>query len=314
MSSTKEASIFMGKITQKNYISSKTQGTNSLWKRCSTYLKSWQSMRLLECLKLIGWILHGNICLWSAMKKLSVSRVLVNVFSDSVLCLGNVNQNPTSNSVWDEELNCIKDSPQYRTLDTIDAESMEFELKIFPGFTTLQLINKVLEFMSKLDDASELKKERIIFMSMFNDIIWRTEDIEQEYESNTNFFPSMQKGSQQDVSHSSDLNQKRSNILLILTDHKENGTESLNRFMIRFGKKRTPSFPCHESSVPRSAQKQRRWKFNNTLLCWWGYEWNWFFANLFLLSSSVSTGQSQICVMNTGPVKQEHCSSQQVCW
>ena len=38
----------------------------------------------------------------------------------------------------------------------------------------------------------------------------------------------LQKDSQQDVGHSSDLDQKRSGILLLLTDHEENGTESLN--------------------------------------------------------------------------------------
>ena len=37
----------------------------------------------------------------------------------------------------------------------------------------------------------------------------------------------LQKDSQQDVGHSSDLDQKRSGILQKLTDHKENGTESL---------------------------------------------------------------------------------------
>ena len=50
-----------------------------------------------------------------------------------------------------------------------------------------------------------------------------------------------------------------------------------------------------------------------------------FFAQLFLLISSVPTELSQISVMNTGPIKQErrdlcwqdnstHCSSQQTCW
>ena len=39
----------------------------------------------------------------------------------------------------------------------------------------------------------------------------------------------LQKDSQQDVDHSSDLDPKRSGILFILTDHKETGTESLNR-------------------------------------------------------------------------------------
>ena len=39
----------------------------------------------------------------------------------------------------------------------------------------------------------------------------------------------LQKKTQQDDGHSSDLDQKRSGILLILTDHKENETESLNQ-------------------------------------------------------------------------------------
>ena len=38
----------------------------------------------------------------------------------------------------------------------------------------------------------------------------------------------LQKDFQQDVGHSSDLDQKRSDILLTTKDHKENGTESLN--------------------------------------------------------------------------------------
>ena len=40
---------------------------------------------------------------------------------------------------------------------------------------------------------------------------------------------SSQKDSQQDVGHSSDLDQKNSGIPPTTKDHKENGTESLNR-------------------------------------------------------------------------------------
>ena len=69
-----------------------------------------------------------TIFLWSVMKKSSVlSHAKVYVFSDSVLCLGKVSQNPASNTVWEEQLSWFKDSPQYRTLDTIDGEPMEFE-------------------------------------------------------------------------------------------------------------------------------------------------------------------------------------------
>ena len=41
MSSTLEASVFMGRITWKFYIPSKIQEKISQWNRCSTYLKSW---------------------------------------------------------------------------------------------------------------------------------------------------------------------------------------------------------------------------------------------------------------------------------
>ena len=39
---------------------------------------------------------------------------------------------------------------EYRALDRIDGEPMEFEWNIFPGFTTLQFIREVQEFLSKM--------------------------------------------------------------------------------------------------------------------------------------------------------------------
>ena len=56
---------------------------------------------------------------------ISLSHAKVEVFSDFVLCHGKVNRNPTSNTVWEEQLSWFTDSPQYRTLDTIDGEPME---------------------------------------------------------------------------------------------------------------------------------------------------------------------------------------------
>ena len=56
---------------------------------------------------------------------------------------------------------------------------MEFEWHIFPGFTTLQLVDEVQEFLSKMSDPAQFQG-RIIFMSMFNDIIWGTKDNERE--------------------------------------------------------------------------------------------------------------------------------------
>ena len=90
----------------------------------------------------------------------------------------------------------------------------------------MQLINKVHEFMAEMGDPSEFKG-RIIFMSMFNDILWRSEDNERECNANAELVSNLQKDSQQDAGHYSDLDQKRSGILLVLTDHKESGIESL---------------------------------------------------------------------------------------
>ena len=96
---------------------------------------------------------------------ISLSQAKVHEFSDSVLCLGKVNQNPTSNTVWEQQLDWFKDLPQYRTLDTIDGEPMEFEWNIFPGFTTLQLIQQVRKFMNKMSEPEQFHG-RIIFMSI----------------------------------------------------------------------------------------------------------------------------------------------------
>ena len=64
---------------------------------------------------------------------ISLSHAKVYVFSVWVLCLGKMNQNPISNTVCKRQLEWFKDSSQYRTLDTIDGEPMEFEWNIFPG-------------------------------------------------------------------------------------------------------------------------------------------------------------------------------------
>ena len=103
---------------------------------------------------------------------ISLSHAKVYVFSDSVLCLGKMSENPQSNCAWEDKLTWFKSSSQYRALDTIDGEPMEFEWNIFPGFTTLQLCCKVQEFLCKMSEQPEEFTGRIIFVSMFNDISW----------------------------------------------------------------------------------------------------------------------------------------------
>ena len=114
------------------------------------------------------------------MKKSSFSRMQRFAYFQ-ILCkaLEKMNQIPTSTTVWERLLEWFKDSSQYRTLDTIDGEPMEFEWKVFPGSTTLELVREVQKFISNVGESEQFQG-RIIFMSMFNDIIWGNKDNETE--------------------------------------------------------------------------------------------------------------------------------------
>ena len=90
-------------------------------------------------------------------------------------------------------------------------------------------------------------------------------------------------------------------------------------------RKRTPNFPCHESTVPRNAQKAKEvenYQYTSALMV---ERLKLFFAQLFLLISSASTEQSQIVWgIQSLPCKNgetwcwednlTHCLCQQVCW
>ena len=112
-----------------------------------------------------------------------------------------------------------------KMLDTIDGKPMEFEWNMYPGITTLQLVQEVRKFVGEMGEPEHFQG-RIIFMSMFNDIKFET------MKRNALLIPHLwlylQKDFEQDIGHSSDLDQKRSGIRLTLKDHKENGTKSLN--------------------------------------------------------------------------------------
>ena len=81
--------------------------------------------------------------------------------------------------------------------------------------------------MNKMSDPQQFQG-RLIFMSMFNDIIWRRKTMKRNVLLTPHLCLSLQKDFQQDDGHSSDLDQRRSGILHTTKDHKETWTESLN--------------------------------------------------------------------------------------
>ena len=94
----------------------------------------------------------------------------VYVFSDSVLCLGKVLQHPECNEAWKSRVAGVRAEKNYRDFEIVSGESAEFEWNIFPGFTSLQLCDKISNLLSSLGQSPETFTGRILFMSMFNDI------------------------------------------------------------------------------------------------------------------------------------------------
>ena len=188
MSLTLESAVFMGKNYSDNWHSIKN--TKDLTMKhmfdISTRLVSEQDE--ISGMETSGWENHS----WKFLSLIGDERIInlqhtkVFVFSDSVLCLGKIHENTQSNDAWEDRLGWFKSSPEYRNFDRIDGEPMDFEWHIFPGFNTLQLSDVVKSSLLKLGETPENFTGRIFFMSMFNDISWRSRNNEKECESNAN--------------------------------------------------------------------------------------------------------------------------------
>ena len=73
---------------------------------------------------------------------------------------------------WEGQVEEFKMSPSYKELLGIDGESIEFEWNIFPGFSSLQILQEIQSDVRKRNVEPEQFTDRNIFMPMFNDIDW----------------------------------------------------------------------------------------------------------------------------------------------
>ena len=103
-------------------------------------------------LETLGWKNHSwkYLSLIGDERIINLQRTKVYVFSDSVLCLGKIHQNPEANEAWKERIEWITSSQSYRDFDGINGEPTELEWNIFPGFDALQLCGEVKDLMSRL--------------------------------------------------------------------------------------------------------------------------------------------------------------------
>ena len=188
MSVALESAVFMGKNYSDNWHSIKNTKDLTMIHMFDISAKLVSEQDEIYGVKTIDWegYTWKYLSLIGDEQVISLQRTKVYVFSDSVLCLGKILENPQSNTAWEDRLAWFRSSPEYRDLDRIDGEPMEFEWNIFPRFNTLQLSQEVKSLLLRLNETPENFTGRIIFMSMFNDISCGSRDNEKECGSNAN--------------------------------------------------------------------------------------------------------------------------------
>ena len=82
---------------------------------------------------------------------------------------------------------------------------MDFEWKSFTGFTTLEILAEIQNMMNETNCEPEQFTSRVIFMSMYNDNVCGNKNTKKCV---LRLWQFMQKESQTDIGHSSDLDQK----------------------------------------------------------------------------------------------------------
>ena len=98
------------------------------------------------------------------------AKAKVCVYADSVR-VGQVNDIAGATERWKGQVEDLKKYSSYQDAVGLDGEPTEFEWKNSLGFSSLSLLREIQNDLSPEDF-----KDRIIFMSMFNDIVWKKND------------------------------------------------------------------------------------------------------------------------------------------
>ena len=118
MAVTMETAVFMGKNFQDNQNSIVNTADLTLKQMFDISAKLAAGQDEISGLETIGWEKHS----WTSViiddeRIINLQRAKVYVFSDSVLCLGKIHENPDSNEAWKKRKEWITTSQSYRDYD-----------------------------------------------------------------------------------------------------------------------------------------------------------------------------------------------------
>ena len=173
-------------------------------------------------------------------------------------------------------------------------------VEIFPGFTVLGILDEIQKMMAELRCEPEQFQGRIIFMSMYNDIIWITLGNGENCMAN----------SLNNAAYANKFPQRCGSFLGPACVKKWHGThvnktnaesnKTAEVMMLNFAESGHPAFRATSASerweiCKKKTEEEERNPYTSTEV---KKPLNWFFALLFLSISSASTEHSQICSLN----------------
>ena len=119
------------------------------------------------------------------------------------LMLGKMSEHSEANQKWKNPVEEFRQSNSYRELLGIDGEPIEFDWNIFQGLISLEILQKIQQDLKDQNIEPKKFEDRIIFMSMFNDIDWTQRGSSERCISNSEQVKRITRGhSREDSGHS----------------------------------------------------------------------------------------------------------------
>ena len=185
------------------------------------------------------------------------------VFSDTVPCLGKMGENLVES--WKREIQWYSDNNYFKELNRIDGQPMEFEWKIFPGLTTLGILNQIHQMMGELQCEPENFTGRIIFRSMFNDIVWDAKGNDESCENNSKTIEQYARRFPRGHWSFQGPGSERSGTELTIENPDGSWDRTADKMLLNFAGTGHPGIPWDQCLGERRIKKQRKWKDVNTL-------------------------------------------------
>ena len=126
---------------------------------------------------------------------------------------------------WKRQIQLYSDKKYFSELNRIDGQPMEFQWTIFPGFTAARTLNQIQQMMGEIQCEPENLSGKIIFMSMFNDIVWNAKGNDEICVNTSKIIKEYAERFPRGHGLSWGLDRKRSGTELTITNQMDLGTE-----------------------------------------------------------------------------------------